>query len=200
MTTPVVLANELPLSGTLQGIAYHPDGMARRERERAWAEDAALVSALRDGTIPEPLVDRAFAVRRQSNLIMDAGKAYLSDAWQGTVTLNNMKFHGNGTGTAGGTDPTLLQLGAEIRALTPPDLRATGTTVEGASPKIFRTVATLVFANPVNVTEWGLFSLVGTATSPTVPSGVMFSRVVFTAIVLTQSGDQIQWTYECTLG
>ena len=107
-----------------------------------------------------------------------------------------MKYRANGFGTtapdAGGADTVL---GNEYTTqLNPTNTRGFVSASIGASAKIFRTVGTNLFQTAgLSVTEWGLFN------QPTVPGGVMFSRVTFSAIAIG-IGDSIQWTYECTVG
>jgi hypothetical protein len=188
-----VLLEGLRIGGGLQGIAFHREGMPRRERARVQSADPRLVRALRHGLVPEDLCDRAFALRVSGNLITTAGKNYLVDCWQGTVEPEIMKFHANGSGaTAAAIGDTALQTEYTTQ-YNPDNTRATGTLAEGASANIFRTVGTNAFdAAGLNVTEWGLLNQSATG------GGVLFSRVVFAAIPVGV-GDSIQWTYECTV-
>src|SRR5262245_46970414 len=177
------------IHGYLTGLALRPEPMPRVERERVQRQDLHLLEAIRRGVVREEFRDRATAYRARPNTVVTVGKNYVVDAWKGITTLPNMKFHANGSGVTAPTagDPTLQ---AEYSAGSA--VRATGTTTNGASPNIFRTVGTVSFlANGLNVTEWGLFS------ATTV--GTMFSRVTFTAIPVN-NGDSIQWTYEVTVG
>lgn len=124
-------------------------------------------------------------------VITTAGVGFLVDAWQNIVELEIMKYHGMGTGAlAEAVGDTAL--GAEsTTALNPDSTRATGTTVEGASANIFRSVGTLTVDATAAITEHGLFSTSGTGT------GVLWDRSVFSAVNVV-SGDSIQFTYDMT--
>lgn len=124
-------------------------------------------------------------------VITDAGVAYLVDAWQNSVELENMKYHGCGTG-ATAEDASDTALGTEsTTALDPDSTRATGTLAEGATANIFSSVGTLSFDAGAAVTEHGLFSQAATG------GGTLFDRSVFSAINV-EDGDSIQFTYQVT--
>lgn len=124
-------------------------------------------------------------------VITDAGVAYIVDAFQNTTELENMKFHGYGTGgTAEAASQTALVTELTTQYATD-NTRPTGTTTEGASANIYRTVATLDPDADVAITEHGVFS----ATS----AGTMLDRSLFSAINLSGAGgDTLQTTYEAT--
>jgi hypothetical protein len=195
-TMPRVEIAPLRLSGRLQGVAFHAAGMPRRERQRVQSGDERLVQAIRRRVIPEELRDAAFAYRDTPNVISTTGKNYIVSSWLNTTELELMKFHGNGSGTtapdAGGAD-TALQIEYQAQ-LNPVNTRGFVSASIGGSAKIFRTIGTNLFQQAsLSVTEWGLFN------TSTVLTGVMFSRVTFSAIAIG-IGDSIQWTYECTVG
>lgn len=122
-------------------------------------------------------------------VVTDTGVGYIVDAFQNSVELENMKYHGYGTGTnAEAAGNTALQ--TELTTQYPTDnTRPTGTTTEGASANIYRTVATLDPDADVAITEHGIFS----ATS----SGVLLDRSVFSAINLSGAGgDTLQTQYD----
>ncbi len=126
-------------------------------------------------------------------VVTTAGVNYLVDALQNIVEPENLKYHGIGTGAvAEAVGDTAL--GAELTTQYNPDsTRATGTTTEGASANIFRSVGTntLDSGTPA-VTEHGLFS----ASS----AGTLLDRSVFSAINLNgANGDGLQTTYDYTL-
>lgn len=124
-------------------------------------------------------------------VVTDVGVAFIVDAWQNSLELEIMKYHGCGTGTAveAAADTAL---GAECTTILNPDsTRATGTLAEGATANIFSTVGTLTFDNTGAITEHGLFSQSATG------GGVLFDRSKFTAINVV-SGDSIQFTYQVT--
>lgn len=195
-TMPLVEVTPLRLTGRLRGVAFHASGMPRRERQRVQSGDERLVQAIKRRVVPEELRDAAFAYRDQPNVISVTGKNYIVSSWLNTTELELMKYHGNGAGTTP-PDPTGLDtvLGIEYTTqLNPTNTRGFVSASIGGSAKIFRTVGTNLFQTAsLSVTEWGLFN------QPTVPGGVMFSRVTFSAIAIG-IGDSIQWTYECTVG
>lgn len=124
--------------------------------------------------------------------VTDTGVAFIVDAFQNSVEVENMKYHGLGTGTTA-ADQTDTALETELTTEYTGNVRATGTTTEGASANIFRTVATntLDSGTPA-VTEHGVLS----ASS----SGVLLDRHTFSAINLNGSnGDGLQSSYDLTL-
>ena len=128
-----------------------------------------------------------------TRLVTDVGVGYIVDAFQNGVELENMKYHGYGTGTTAEnqTDTALVtELTTEYVVNS---TRPTGTTTEGASANIYRTVATLSpdSGGTLAITEHGVFS----ASS----AGVLLDRSKFSAINLVASSDSLQTTYELTL-
>lgn len=126
-------------------------------------------------------------------VVTDTGVAFIVDAFQNSVELENMKFHGYGTGTnAEAAGNTALQ--TELTTQYPTDnTRPTGTTTEGASANIYRSVATLDPDADVAITEHMLLSQAATG------GGVGIDRSVFSAINLSGAGgDTLQTTYELT--
>lgn len=126
-------------------------------------------------------------------VVTTTGVGFIVDAFQNLVELENMKFHGFGTGVAAeGAGDTAL--GTELTTQYATDnTRPTGTTTEGASANIYRTVATLSpdSGGTIAVTEHGIFS----ANS----GGVLLDRSVFAAVNVVAGSDSIQATYELTL-
>jgi hypothetical protein len=122
-------------------------------------------------------------------VVTDTGVGFIVDAFQNLVELENMKFHGFGTGTtAEAASQTALVTELTTQYATD-NTRPTGSTTEGASANIYRTVGTLSPDASVAITEHGIFS----ATS----AGVLLDRSVFSAINLV-SGDSLQVTYDMT--
>lgn len=124
-------------------------------------------------------------------VVTTVGVGYIVDAFQNLVEVEEMKYHGIGTGAvaeaAGDT-----ALGAELTTeYSVNNTRATGTTVEGASANIYRTVGTVTVDSAVAITEHGIFSDVDVA------QGVLLDRSVF-AVVNLANGDSLQVTYELT--
>lgn len=124
-------------------------------------------------------------------VVTDTGVAFIVDAFQNTVELENMKFHGFGTGgTAEAASQTALVTELTTQYATD-NVRPTGSTTEGASANIYRTVGTLSPDATVAITEHGIFSQAAVA------GGVMIDRSLFAAINLV-SGDSLQTTYDLT--
>jgi hypothetical protein len=117
-----------------------------------------------------------------TKVVTDAGVAAIVDAFQNTFEVENFKFHGSGTGTtAEGASQTAL--------VTEVETRATGSTTEGASANIYRTVGTISYTATRAITEHGIFS----ASS----AGTMLDRSLFSAINVI-NGDSIEFTYDLT--
>lgn len=125
-------------------------------------------------------------------VVTDVGVAYIVDAFQNSVELENMKYHGYGTGgTAESASQTALV--TELTTQYASDsTRPTGTTTEGATANIYRTVATLSpdTGGTIAITEHGIFS----ASS----SGVMLDRSLFSAVNLVAGSDSMTTTYDLT--
>lgn len=120
----------------------------------------------------------------------------LVDAFLNTVELENFKYHGLGTGSvAEAVSDTAL--GTELTTEYTGNVRATGTTTEGATGNIYKTVATNTLdGNPAAaLREHGVFSQAATG------GGTLLDRTVFAAVTLS-SGDAYESTYEltCTAG
>lgn len=124
-------------------------------------------------------------------VVTDVGVGYIVDAFQNSVELENMKFHGIGTGStaeAAGDTALVTELTTEYN---PDSTRATGTTTEQAA-NIYKTVATNTLDGTPGAAlrEHGVFS----ASS----AGVLLDRTVYAAITLS-SGDGLQTDYRLTL-
>jgi hypothetical protein len=134
----------------------------------------------------DDIIDYGLASMR---VVTDTGVGYIVDAFQNTTELENMKFHGLGTGV-GSEAAGNSALGTELTTeYNPNSTRATGTTTENAA-NIYRTVATnTIDSGTPAVTEHGIFS----ASS----AGVLLDRSVFSAINLV-ANDGIQTTYDLT--
>ena len=126
-------------------------------------------------------------------VVTDSGVAFLVDAFQNLVELENMRFHGFGTGTtAEAASQTALV--TELTTQYPTDnTRPTGSQAEAAA-NIFRTVGTLDPDADVAITEHGIFSQAATG------GGVLLDRSVFSVINLSGAGgDTLQATYDFTV-
>lgn len=124
-------------------------------------------------------------------VVTTVGVGYIVDAFQNLTEPENMKYHGFGTGTnAEAVGDSALQTELTTQYATD-NTRPTGSTVEGASGNIYRTVGTLAPDANVAVTEHGIFS----ASS----AGVLLDRSVFSAVnLVSANGDTLQATYELT--
>lgn len=126
-------------------------------------------------------------------VVTTVGVGYIVDAFQNLVEPENMKFHGFGTGTtaeASGDTALVTELTTQYN---PDSTRPTGTTTEGASANIYRTVATLTpdSGGSIVLREHGIFSAAS--------AGVLLDRSLFAAITLDSTlGDSLQVTYDLT--
>lgn len=124
-------------------------------------------------------------------LITDTGVAFLVDAFQNTTELENLKYHGIGTGSTAESAAQTALVTEITTEYNPNSTRATGSTTEGASANIYRTVGTVTVDASVAATEHGIFSQAATG------GGTMWDRSVFSVINLA-SADSLQATYDCT--
>jgi hypothetical protein len=110
---------------------------------------------------------------------------YVVDAMQNSSSypMDVFKYHASGTGTAS-ESASDTSLGTEVGS------RVAGSQGEGASPNIYKTVATISYSGSYAITEHGVFSAS--------TGGVLLDRSKFSAINVS-SGDSIQFTYELTL-
>lgn len=125
-------------------------------------------------------------------VVTTAGVGFIVDAFQNSVELENLKYHGIGTGStaeAVGDTALVTELTTEYTG----NIRATGSTTEGASANIYRTVGTntLDEAPGGALREHGIFDQAATG------GGVLLDRTVYAAITLS-SGDSLQSTYDHT--
>lgn len=121
-------------------------------------------------------------------VVTNNGVGFIVDAFQNLVELENMKYHGLGTGTnAEAAADSALQTELTTQ-YNPNSTRATGTTTESAS-NAYRTVATNTLDEAAAVTEHGVFS----ASS----AGVLLDRSVFSVVNLAAS-DSLESTYTLT--
>ncbi len=128
-------------------------------------------------------------------VVTTVGVGFIVDAFQNLVELENMKFHGFGTGgSAEATGNTALTTELTTEYVTN-NTRPTGTTTEGASANIYRTVGTLSpdSGGTLAITEHGIFDQASNA------GGVLLDRTLFSAVNLVAGSDSLQATYELTL-
>lgn len=126
-------------------------------------------------------------------VVTDVGVAYIVDAFQNSVEMEDQKYHGIGTGSTA-ENATDTDIETELTTeYNPNSTRATGTTTEGASANIYRTVGT----NTLDGTPGAALREHGILSNASVGSGVLLDRTVFAAITLS-SGDSLQSTYDHT--
>lgn len=123
-------------------------------------------------------------------VVTNNGVAFIVDAWQNTVELENMKYHGCGTGTTAEAAGDSALVTESTTALNPDSTRATGTQTEPGTNQLTST-GVVTFDNSAAITEHGLFSQAATG------GGVLFDRSVFSAINVV-SGDSISFAYTVT--
>ena len=124
-------------------------------------------------------------------VVTNDGVDFIVDAFQNTTELENMRYHGIGTGSTAeaATDSALVtEITTEYETN---NTRPTGTTTEGASSNIYRTVATNTVDGAVACEEHGIFDQASNA------GGVLLDRSVFSVINLS-NGDSLQSTYDLT--
>lgn len=123
--------------------------------------------------------------------VTDNGVGFIVDGFQNIVELENMKYHGIGTGgTAEATADSALVTELTTQYSTD-NTRATGTTIEGATANVYRTVGTNTVDASVALVEHGVFDQAATG------GGVLLDRTVFTVINLDNL-DSLQSTYDIT--
>jgi hypothetical protein len=123
-------------------------------------------------------------------VVTNNGVGYIVDAFQNLVELENMKYHGVGTGGTAEAAGDSALVTESTTALNPDSTRGTGTTTESAS-NAYQTVGTVTFDGSAAITEHGIFSQAATG------GGVLLDRSLFSAINVV-SGDSIQFTYTLT--
>lgn len=130
-----------------------------------------------------------------TRVVTDAGVQFIVNAFLNTKELENMKFHGFGTGGAAeavGNTALTTELTTEYAT---DNTRPTGSLTTGGSANVFRTVATLSpdGAGTLAITEHGIFDQAATG------GGILLDRSLFSAINLTRSSDSLQTTYDLTI-
>lgn len=160
---------------------------ARRLRVPHFYGSLYLRKLAADGSV----IDFGLASMR---VVVDNGAGFIVDAFQNLVELENMKYHGFGSGTtAEGSTQTALVTEYTTEYATN-NVRPTGTTAE-ASQKVYQTVATFTpdSGHTLAMTEHGIFDQASNA------GGVLLDRTKFAALNLDTVGDAIQATYTFTI-
>lgn len=124
-------------------------------------------------------------------VVTTTGVGYIVDAFQNITEVENLKYHGIGTGNTAEASADTALVTESTTALNPDSTRATGSTTEGATGNIYRTVGTLTVDATVACVEHGVFSAASTGT------GTLLDRSVFSTVTLA-SGDSLQATYDLT--
>lgn len=118
--------------------------------------------------------------------VTDDGVAALVDDWDdgsGDIALFN--FHDSGTDNTAEN-----QTDGNVIAEAGPTTRATGAKSQ-PSANIIRSVGTIAYAGTLAIVEHGLFTTAARTTD------LMWDRTVF-SVINVESGDSIQFTYDCT--
>lgn len=147
-----------------------------------------LTAITRIGTRQEVRVPYGLVSLR---VVTSTGVGYICDAFQNLTELENMKFHGLGTGSVA-EDPSDTALGTELTTQYTGNVRATGNLTEGASANIYHTEAT----NTLDETPGAALREHGVFSAAT--GGVLLDRSVFGSITLS-AGDGLLSKYELTL-
>ncbi len=129
-----------------------------------------------------------------AKLVTDAGVAFIVDAFQNSVELEILKYHGFGIGTTAESAAQTALVTELTTEYASDSTRPTGTTTEGASANIYRTVATLSpdSGGTIAITEHGVFSQAASG-------GTLLDRSKFSAVNLVSGSDSLQSTYELSL-
>lgn len=125
-------------------------------------------------------------------VVTDVGVGFIVDAFQNLVELENMRYHGLGTGTtaeAAAQTALVTELTTEYSTS---NTRPTGSLGEkSGDAKTYETSATITVSSAVAATEHGVFSQAATG------GGTMIDRSVFTVVNLA-SAESLQATYQLT--
>jgi hypothetical protein len=124
-------------------------------------------------------------------VVTTAGVGFIVDAFQNSVELEIMRYHGIGTdNTAEAVGDTDINTELTTQYSTD-NTRATGSQTENGA-NVFRTVGTNQVDASVSIVEHGILS------NATVGSGILLDRSVFSTISLT-SGESLESTYDFTV-
>lgn len=125
-------------------------------------------------------------------VVTDAGVNFIVDAFQNSKELENMKYHGWGTGsTAESASQTALITELTTEYATD-NTRPTGSQTENGA-NVYETAATLDPDAGVTLREHGIFDQAANS------GGSMLDRTTFSAITLGATGDSVVGTYDFTV-
>jgi hypothetical protein len=185
----------------LRKVAWQTENAPIFERSLAAAqaaEDAARGGAVAlIGNLWLAKIDRAGMQHDlglvSCRVVTTAGVNYIVDAFQNLTELENLKYHGVGTGAAAeavGNTALTTELTTQYSVAS---TRPTGTTGEQAgNANVYETVATVTVSAGVAITEHGIFSQAAVA------GGTMLDRTTFAAVNLL-SAESLQATYQFTV-
>lgn len=123
-------------------------------------------------------------------VVTTTGVGFIVDAFQNLTELENMKYHGLGTGTTAEASSQTALVTELTTQYSTSSTRPTGTTGEKSGDSTtYETTATITVSASVAATEHGLFSQAATG------GGVMMDRSLFAAVNLA-SGESIAATYD----
>lgn len=193
------LRNEGPLSAVrtverLRGLSPALKGELLEAQSAVWVLKSRLHVVVYRGLTSEHGDPGSVEVHGVTSrrVITDAGVAFLVDAWQNSLELEIMKYHGIGTGsTAEAASQTALVTELSTQYNNSGDVRATGSLTESSAP-VFVTVGTNTVDATVSVAEHGIFTVA------TPSSGTMWDRSL-TGTQALSSGDSLQTTYSLTV-
>jgi hypothetical protein len=125
-------------------------------------------------------------------IVTTTGVGFIVDAFQNLVELENMKFHGLGTGGAAEAAANTALTTELTTQYAVASTRPTGSTGEkSGDATCYETSATITVSATVAATEHGVFSQAAVA------GGVLLDRTLFTVVNL-DSSESIQATYQMT--
>jgi hypothetical protein len=194
-------ARKFGKSALLAKMAWQEENAPNFERSLAAAqaaEDAARGGAI--AIIGNLWLAHVDLQGRQQDLglascrvVTTAGVNYIVDAFQNLTELENLKYHGVGTGAAAeavGNTALTTELTTQYSVAS---TRPTGTTGEQAgNANVYETVATITVSAGVALTEHGIFSQAAVA------GGTMLDRTTFAAVNLL-TAESLQATYQFTV-
>lgn len=125
-------------------------------------------------------------------VVTTAGVGYIVDAFQNLVEVENMRYHGLGTGTTAESAAQTALITELTTQYSTSNTRPTGSTGEKSGDSTaYETSATITVSASVAATEHGIFSQAATG------GGVMLDRSLFSVVNLA-NGESIQATYQLT--
>lgn len=125
-------------------------------------------------------------------VVTDTGVGFIVDAFQNLTEVENMRYHGLGTGTTAEAASQTALITELTTQYSTSNTRPTGSLGEkSGDSKTYETSATITVSATVAATEHGIFSQAATG------GGVMLDRSLFSVVNLA-SGESLQATYQLT--